>query len=372
MPKFHFKSDVFKTGLAMAKLIKPEAKEDYCFKFLPDSLVIFSHDKRRYVRASIPCEAEVGDEFESDEFYLLPDRTALFDTDLENITASINAKSLSIKVHGDGQSRQANLKRRSSRSRRPAVPGFPESEYVSLGRKEFESALHQVSCSALVKETKTEEDMRINQVHFYPEQNCLLSSSRYYGSLVYLNDAIGLDTSIVSSDVPTIRGFLSKMKGESVQACQDDRNFSVIDPDTQSFLSVGKVATKKPEFNVLDKDGFKTCLQINLKSLLKNLEWALLAIEGTQRLGFQAEGDSVKLFNNKEELGEVPVEFKSGDKLEADFPVRFLHMMVKHLSNDPLLYYDHEKSPTILGITQVPVEDQQIEFMHFLPSMRKR
>ena len=176
MPRFHFKSDVLKMGLALARLVKPESgngiKGDYCFKFLPNSLVIFSYDKRHFVRASIACEAEIDEQFESDEFYLLPDRTALFDVDLENITATLNAKSLSIKVHGDGKSRQANLKRRSTQSRRPSVPGFPDSEYISVNRKSLESALHQVSCSALVRETKTEEDMRINQVHF-----CLLYTS---------------------------------------------------------------------------------------------------------------------------------------------------------------------------------------------------
>jgi len=376
MPRFHFKSDVLKMGLALARLVKPESgngiKGDYCFKFLPNSLVIFSYDKRHFVRASIACEAEIDEQFESDEFYLLPDRTALFDVDLENITATLNAKSLSIKVHGDGKSRQANLKRRSTQSRRPSVPGFPDSEYISVNRKSLESALHQVSCSALVRETKTEEDMRINQVHFYPEHNCIVSSTRYYGSVVQLNEPIGLDISIVSADIPAIRGFLNKIKSDFVQICQNDRNFSVIDPDTESYLSVGKVATNKPKFDVLDRNGFKTCLQLDLKTLSKNLEWASLAIEGTQRLGFQAEQGLVKLFNAKEELAEFPVRFSRGDKLIADFPVKYLHMMVKHLSKDPLFYYDHEQAPNILGITQVDDEDQQIDFMHFLPSMRMR
>ncbi len=313
----------------------------------------------------------------SSEYYVMTDRTALFDSDLETTAFSVNEKSLSVKASGGDQERKAILKKRSPRSRRPAVPGILNCPSLStVDRSVFDQLLRQVSCSAQIKETKTEEDMRVNQVHFYPEQGCAMSSARYYGSVVYM-DGMSLDLSIVSSDIPSIKAFCSKLTGESVDLAQDDRSLYVKDPSNGSFLALSKVSAKKPPLHLLDDDGFDTVVVVDQGQLSKSLGWAQLAIEGTQRMGLKAvrgpsgsEGQ-MEFYNSDQELSQLPAHFLKGDRIQADFPVRFFFSISKFIEGEVSLQFGHADSPTVMGVSQRD-PDGSVRSTHYLQSMRER
>nr|HED05662.1 hypothetical protein [Ignavibacteria bacterium] len=205
MAKYIFDHDKLRLAISLAKIIKPESG-DYCFSFSSNKLTIFSFDRRRYVCSSVLSEniGEIDTSFKSNEYYINASRLSLFDSDLTSIVISINDKSMSISCSGDFQKRNVNLKRKNSKSKRKQVPLIPSYESVSINSKDFEQLLTQVSCSALIKETKTIEEMRINQVHFYSGEDYACSSARYYGTAVYL-PGVGLDLSIVAADIPAIK-----------------------------------------------------------------------------------------------------------------------------------------------------------------------
>jgi len=377
MPKFSFQPEDLKRALALARTVKPETG-DFCFKFASDSLIIFSFDRRRYVCSRVPATPDkpVEPDFQSPDYYVTLDRTALFDSDLTSVTVSVNEKSMSVSATDGDQTRNASLKRKAVRSKRPPVPSAPDLPSVSVQTAAFEALLHQVSCSALVKETKTEEEMRVNQVHFYADDGCACSSARYYGSAVYL-DGLGLDLSVVSSDIPALKSFCSKSVSDVVSVSQDKSRLYLSDPVSGSFLALSRVATKKPPLSVLDPDGFQTVIVADHSQLLKNLGWAQLAIEGTQRLGFRAsrpggsEVGEVVLWSESAELSRFPVRFLKGDGLSADFPVRFFHSLVKHVDGDVSLGFSHPDAPTVLGV--FPTQpDQSVRYVHYLQSMRAR
>lgn len=377
MPKFSFQPEDLKRALALARIVKPETG-DFCFKFSPDSLTIFSFDRRRYVCSRVPATPDkpIEPDFQSPDYYVTMDRTALFDSDLTSVTVSVNEKSMSVSATDGDQVRSASLKRKAVRSKRPSVPGIPDLPSVSVQASAFEDLLHQVSCSALVKETKTEEEMRVNQVHFYAEDGCACSNARYYGSAVYL-DGLGLDLSVVSSDIPALKSFCSKSVSDSVNVSQDKSRLYLIDPTSGSFLALSRVASKKPPLSVLDPGGFRTVLVVDHFQLLKNLGWAQLAIEGTQRLGFRASrphgsdaGEAV-LWSESSEISKFPVRFLKGNDLSADFPVRFFHSLVKHVDGDVHLGFSHPDAPTVLGVFPAGSE-KPVRYVHYLQSMRSR
>ena len=379
MPKFTFQSSELKKGFGLARIVKPETG-DFCLRFNRQSLTVFSYDARRYVRVEIPCsDSDVTDDaYSSSEFYILTDRIALFDSDLDTVTFTVNEKSLGIKAVGGEQTRKANLKKRSPRSRRPSIPDPPDCKVVSTVPSDgLDQLLRQVSCSAQVKETKTEEDMRINQVHFYPDDGCAVSSARYFGSVAYM-DGMSLDLSVVSSDIPAVKAFCGKVDGDTVDLAQDDRALYVLDVQTGSFMSLSKVSGKKPPLRVLDDDGFETVLVIDQDRLNKSLGWAQLAIEGTQRMSFRARRESsdgpegtIELYNASQELSQLPVRFLKGSELRADFPVRFFFSMTKFVDGDISLRYGHKDAPTVLGISQHECEGS-VRSIHYLQSMRER
>lgn len=376
MPKFSFDPADLKRVLALARIVKPETG-DFCFKFSADTFTVFSYDRRRYVCARLKAvpDKDVEPDFRSHDYYVTLDRTALFDSDLTSVSVAVNEKSMSISATDGDQVRNASLKRRSVRSKRPPVPPTPELSAITVSTRDFENLLSQVSCSALVKETKTDEEMRVNQVHFYPEADCACSSARYYGSAVYLQ-GVGLDLSVVSSDIPALKSFCSKITSDSVDICQDKHRLYLVEPSTGSFLALSRVASRKPPLSVLDPGGFQTVLVVDQSQLLKNLSWAQLAIEGTQRLSFKAsrtgsDGGEIALYNESAELSRFPARFLKGDSLNADFPVRFFHSIVKHVDGPVSLGFAHPEAQTVLGV--FPSEPAgNVKYVHYLQSMRAR
>lgn len=376
MPRFTFKPEDLRVVLSLARIVKPETK-DLSFTFTSDSLVVFSFDKRRYSRARIPVQPDgVPDGWSSPEFYITLDRTALFESDLTSISVTVSDKSLTVNATDGDQVRMASLKRRSVRSRRPVVPSSPDVQFLDVRTADMDDLLGQVSCSAMVKDTKTEEEMRIHQVHFYGDSGHACSTARYHGSVVQL-EGLNLDVSIVSSDIPAIKSFCARIPGDVVRVGHDKLRLYFSDPVTGSFIALSRVSSKKPPLNSIDPSGFGTVIVADQSQLLKNLGWAQLAIEGTQRITFRAqksESDGagwLELHHGSEEVSRFPVRFLSGSALSADFPVRFLHSIVKHVDGEVIMGFDHPDAPKILGIR--PSGDAgPVRYTHYLMSMISR
>lgn len=371
MAKLEFDPIALRRAFAMAKVVKPESN-DLCLRFGDGGLTIVAQDRRRYVRAELQPKSS-PDGLKSDDFYLTMDRSSLFESELESVVISLNEKSLIINAVGEGQTRQAVLKRRAERSRRPPLPPRPGSSGSrTVSTKELEDLLYQVSCSALVKETKTEEEMRVNQVHFYPNLDCASSNARFYASVSYL-PGLGLDMSIVSSDIPVIRQFCSKIEGGRVSLYQDDRRLYVTDPDSGSVLSMTRVHCARPPFSSLSDDGFRTVLCVDRKQALKALQWAILALEGTQRLSLSASvSDGIlDMRSDQTEISQFPIRFLQGSSLKADFPARVLHGVFSYMKDGEVeMRFDHKDGPTVLQISQTGTGP--VRSFHFLQSMRAR
>jgi len=204
--KLQINSKLLKTGLTIAKVVKP-VLQDYSLEISATGIRMWSLDKRRSVVSHVPFEGEVDT---TEEFIIPMDRTSLLDTEASHCSLTMNDKGAVVKYTDDGKSRTATIKRRSVNARRPLPPVVPD--FISapkLSSKVFARILNQVSASAQVKQTKTEEDARINQVHFYGASGVVTSNARYFASVVN-HPGIDFDMSVVSSDIPYIESFLSR------------------------------------------------------------------------------------------------------------------------------------------------------------------
>lgn len=375
MTKISFNTKDLKHGFGLAKIIKPEIN-DFCIKFDSKGMEIFSYNKRRYVLVKVLHDRtnDINDTYSSDEYYISNDRVALFGSELTTSLISVNDSSLSIKMSGDdGQTRKTTIKKRSGKSMRSSIPEIDASPSVLLNRNEFDLLLRQVSCSVLKGES--EEDLRLNQVHFYPERNCATSSTGYHGTVVYLN-GMQLDLSIVGPDVPFIRSFCSKCKGDTIGLKQNDRGLFIVDPISNSYLFMSKILVKKPQLHILDEDKFETEVFFDKDILRKNLEWAELAIEGTQRLTFKigrvlSDKCQVEFYNAGHEISKFEGKLLKGDKLEGDFPVRFLNLIVRYIDGNVVLKFNHFKYPNIMSVSQYE-NNGPIQYVHYLASMKSR
>lgn len=376
MPKFRFRPEDLRRCFATAKVVKPQTN-DLCIRFAGDRLIVFSSDRRRYVRAETAAEPvdKVPDGYSSEDFYITVDRSALFDSDLDSVTVNVNEKSLSVHTTSADQSRQASLKKRSVSSRRPVVPGRPDSNVkLLLDSGALDHLLKQVSCSAQIRDTKTEEDMRVNQVHLYGEAQCAVSNARYYGSVAFL-PSLTMDASIVSSDVPVIRSFISKSPGGQVHLFQDSGKIYVEDSSTGSFLAMSKVGGTRPPLSLLDRAGFGPPILADQSRLSQSLDWAMLALEGTQRITVSVSGspdDSMLCLSaGAQEISKIPVKRGVGNLFQADFPARFLASIVKYVGDGTVaMRFGHPDAPTFLEISRHG--DTDADAFHYIQSMKVR
>ena len=375
--KFIFSPDDLRTVFAMAKTVKPESN-DLCLKFVKDTLILFSSSKRRYVRAMAVAQS-VSDlpssDYESDEFYITVDRSELFESKLDSVSISVTEKSFTIHASSADQSRSATLKKRSDVSKRSLIP-----EYAVIGNKNtvkkssFIDLIKQVSCSAQVKETKTEEDMRINQIHFYSEKACAVSFTRFYGSVSFL-PSVDFDLSIISNDVPLIKTFCSKCSGDFVYIYSDSSRLFVEDPTTKSVLVLSKVSSKKPVLNLIDRTIFNTEILLSRDSLIQSLEWSVTALDGTQRVSLKTSENESNWFlefnNGAQELSKIPVKSVKGDVVCVDFPAKYLLSIIKYTTSDMVILRIGSMSSTkILEISSD--EDGEVKTYHYLNAMKQR
>jgi len=184
--------------------------------------------------------------------------------------------------------------------------------------------------------------------------------------------------SIVASDIPALKRFCSEVISDSVDICQDKYHLYIIDKISGSFLAVSRVAGEKPPLSVLNQDGFKILIIVDHIQLLKNLEWAELAIEGTQRITFKANkiNDSynnglISLYSGSSELSSFPAHFLKGDNMIADFPVSYFSSIVKYIEGPVSLGFNHDESNTVLGVF-AHENSGNVKYSHYLQSMKSR
>lgn len=369
MAKLLFAPEDLRRGFAIAKLVRP-ISGDYILRIVGSELWINSTDRRRQVHSVVSSLSSDSDGSSSDDFFLSTDRSALFDSDLIQIAISVTDKGLLIKAEGDGQTRQATVKKRVDSARRSPMSPKPIVSGVTFPAKKFEEVIRQLSCSALVKSTKTDEDRKINQVHFYSDESCGYSNARVYASVVHM-DGLSLDLSVSSDDLPALRNFCSRVPN-NIRIGQDKTKMFITDPTSGSVISFSRVSCSKPVFNVLSEDGYGVEIEVDRTKLIKALQWTNMAREGTRRVSFKASNDSLVMSCNGQDVSDLPISFLSGDSLSADFPSDLFASIVSHTDSDKvLLKYKHKVFPSILEICNFTKSDD-VRARHFLQSMKER
>jgi len=371
VPKLSFSPEDLRRGFTVAKLVRPMAN-DYVLRVVGPELWVSSTDRRRQVHAVIGSKSsDAAPDYVSDDFYLPIDRSALFDSELTQVSISVTDKGLVIKAEGDGQTRQATVKKRAESARRSPMPARPAVSGTEIRAKLFEELLHKLSCSALVKETKTDEDRKANQVHFYPAESCATSNARAYATAAYL-EGVNLDLSIVSDDLPAMRTFCAKALSESVILGQDRTRLFLSDPKSGSVASFSRVSCNKPVLQLLSDDGYEIELEVDRSKFAKTLQWANMVREGTRRVSFRADGDSMTLSCNNQELSNLPVSFRLGDSLSADFPADHMATIIGYVGSEKaVLKFRHKVSPGILEVCE-DTPSAGVRARHFVQAMKER
>lgn len=360
--KLQVDSKLLKTGLTIAKIVKP-VLQDFSLEISSAMIRIWSLDKRRSTIAHVPFSGIID---QTEEFIIPVDRTSLLDVESNLCTISLTDKGAVVKYVDEGKSRTATIKRRSPGARRPLPPSVPDfSVAPRLRSKVFSRILNQVSASAQVKQTKTDEDARINQVHFYGASRVVTSNARYFASVVR-HESIDFDMSVVSSDIPFIEGFLARC--DEVAVCQDASRIYVVNPLNSDFLSFTKVTGARPEYKAVSVEDPAVSIKIGLEDLKNLLTWSSQAIDGTPRCTVSWEPGALVCSYNLGELGRTAIEY-DGPSGRVDLPISTLITVVGYLEGTEVdLKFGIPSMPNVLVISQTFPDGTTSS--HFLAAMR--
>lgn len=360
------KSKSLKDGFNIAKIIKP-SDGDFLLTFKQDGLYITSYDKRRFICARV----ELNSDFKECEEFLLPqDRSSLVEGDLDDVSLSVNDKGLSLKYHSSGVKKTATIKRRSLNNKRMPVRGVVESESpYSIQSDVLDKILTASSASALVKETKTEEDMRVNQIFFNSKNRCVFSNARFYATFVF-HESISKDFSIISADIPIIRSFCDRARG-MIRISDNDNSICFQHESTGNYLIINKLPSKSE--NKLSLPDTHECdfhLSCDMDKFKGAIKWAALTLEGTQRLtlSYQIEEKVVSFSQGDMILTSIPAESDCEKGFAIDLPLKVLTSICEYLFEGNLVCkFGIKNLPDMVSFEQLQGD---LITNHFVRSMR--
>jgi len=134
-------------------------------------------------------------------------------------------------------------------------------------------------------------------------------------------------------------------------------------------LALSKVASASAAFEPPTRD-FAIEMRLSREHLIDGLDWAIAALDGTQRLSCEAEGDEMKMSNNGE-IFNMSIAFALGSQFRADLPAKFMRTVADHLDSDDItLRFGHPKNPTLLEVSNA--DETDIRVRHYMHVMRGR
>lgn len=373
MPKLKFNPEDVKSALTSSRIVKPLTK-DLTLRIRGKNLHILSQDSRsRSLSIVRSLDSDIDDDYRSEDYYLSSDRHSILEANLNSVVLTETDKGLSIKYEDGLNVRQAQVRKRADNARRSRADEikFPEDGFP-LNSRDFCKLLELVSCSALVGDTKTDQDMKMNQVHFFKKESCVYSNARTYASVAFM-PGIPFDISIVSSDLPQIRSFCSKLSGDNVIIYFDDHKIYFSDELKTRLLTCTQVKTSRPPLTIYSEDEHEVELSCEPSVLNESINWAITSIEGTNKVGIksvrQSEISFVELIGPTGQISRFEAIFTKGSSISVEVHIDKLSQLTRHIDGDIILI--RTGHPILRDTIEVSNKvNSRVRVRHFLKCMR--
>lgn len=332
----------FKKCLGMPKLLKTSASEVILERGL-DGIRALSTDKRRVITSTLD-----GSSYGIDAGiqYSIPYDHPMFNE------SEVNTWSLSPKK----ESLRLDLKlvggHKNSDFRKKAIPFRFEDklDYVllsSVSKSDFLYVLDSLEVSANVKDTKTEDEARINALFF--RQGDAFTINRHMASVVDFKST--MNWSIPSLDFAVVRGFVDRLSSESIVYIYKSEEYLKIQQDNTT-LYLQRLLSKEPGFT--SPDGvYDYEFQVNSSVLKSYVKWSDYNADASSYFIFEFEGNKCSIKTKYKDLGEFEGIVGNG-KFSANLPNKLLVNTIEYLHAGVVrMRFGHSKHPTIFNMSQV-------------------
>lgn len=330
MMKISIDPVVLKKSFSIVKLVKPVLQE-YSIKLKDGDLYLSSGDRRRSVTSLI---RDVADKSITEEYFLPMDRSVIIDAALDKCDLNITEKGAKITFSSDGVSKSALLKKRNADPKKAPTIDKPWKDGAQIYDAEALSFILRASaCSAQVKETKTDEDMRINQVYINGQDGVAVTNARYFASQVR-SEHIKTNLCVISSDIPIMVAFLDRIKSV-VKVYDLNKKVVVSSEDDSSWITFNKIVGSINKASVLPDYLGSGSVSFTKDMLKECIRWVEAAVDGTQRITLNIDGDHLRFLSNGSEIASTRIS-NSSVQYKADLPIKILSHFVETLMDVPL------------------------------------
>lgn len=348
----------FKKALGFPKLLKSGLPEVLIDAY-GGSMRLMSSEKRRVL---ITLVDNLGINIHPGIQYSIPYDHPLFgETDVDSWTVDVKKDGMKFCL-------QSNVGYKTTDIRKKSKPhGFDVSEEWDLvadtKKEDFLNVLDHLEASASVKDTKTEEDARINAVYFRPSFS--FSINRHTASVA---PAVALKTfSIPSLDYSVIRSFVDKLDNNENVKIYQSPSYMKIGQD-RYWLYLTRIASREPNFSRLeDNFSFKFTTSVSaLKSLVK---WSEYNAEASSYMTLHMENDQCEFKTKFKSLGSIKGKIH-GEPFSVNLPSKGFVSLIEYLYGEEVnLNYSHVKMPTIFNLS-TNIDGASSSQDHYIQSVR--
>lgn len=361
--KISFDPEKIRQAISVAKLTKP-ASGDFTLKFTGGDLVICSQGKRGQSWAQV-APLEPNNDFVSDEAFLPYEKSLFLEGNNDTCTLVFDDSYLSIKVRSGGSNKSARVPLRNNNTKRSKLP--EKLDLVDphpIDKKVWSEILGSLSYSAQVKNTKTDIEMRQNQIYFYGDQHAAYSNARTYASCA-THESLDFSVSIISSDVPTVRAFIQKA-GDDIMVGVNDGDLFFCSEDRNRYVSFARMVNKFPAYKIPSTEGFKHHATFKTEEWKKNVTWSVKAVEGNNKVLARFSSDSVSILDGSKELISFMPSSCDGDfsfYMNLDILVGISSVIN---SDEFTLCYAHESMDNMIEFR----DNGQVQSRHFFTAVK--
>jgi hypothetical protein len=349
---------LFKKYLNIPKLLKSGTPEVLIQK-TDSGISISSSERRRVVKIEIPASDLVIPE--GVQYSIAFDNPLLNENDVNSWNMVAKKDTLKFEFISDSGKKVTEIRKKA----KPVAFNAPMVWELlqKFSKSDITRILDHLEASASVKDTKTEEDARINAIFFREDGS--FSINRHTASV---SKGVGEKRwSLPSLDFSSVRAFIDRCDSDQMIRFEDGKEYIRVGYEN-FWLYLTKVVSREPNFAFLE-DKYLYEFNTTVDALKSIVKWSEYNADASSYLTLGFNQDECEFKTKYKTLGTIKGT-NVGSVFEVSLPSKNFVNLVEYLSGkDVSLRFSHEKLNTIFNLHSIDGETGRL-FDHYIQSVK--